>query len=264
MGDAKATDMMEGERRAFGASAFGKLLRHHRLAAGLSQEALAERARMSANGISALERGYRRSPLSETLLLLISALALNDEQRREFEAAATRVGVVRRGSSMAVGPWPDTRIATLPLALTSFVGRERELEEIARLVREHRMVTLTGTGGIGKTQTALQVAIALSDAGDDAACFVGLAPISDPSLVAATIASAVGVQEVPNRPLLETLVAYLKNKALLLILDNCEHVITEAGIVAETLLIGCPRARILSTSREPLKAAGEYTYRLPR
>ena len=262
MGDAKVTDMMEGERRASGASAFGMLLRHHRLAAGLSQEALAERARMSAHGISALERGYRRSPLSETLVLLISALALNDEQRREFEAAATRVGVVRRGSSIAVGPWPDTRIATLPLALTSFVGRERELEEIARLVREHRMVTLTGTGGIGKTQTALQVAIALSDAGDDAACFVGLAPISDPSLVAATIASAVGVQEVPNRPLLETLVTYLKNKALLLILDNCEHVITEAGIVAEALLIGCPRVRILATSREPLKAAGEYTYRL--
>ena len=91
MGDAKATDMMEGERRAFGASAFGVLLRHHRLAAGLSQEALAERARMSAHGISALERGYRRSPLSETLVLLMSALALNDEQRREFEAAATRV-----------------------------------------------------------------------------------------------------------------------------------------------------------------------------
>ncbi len=255
--------MMEDERRAPGSSAFGMLLRHHRLAAGLSQDALAERARMSANGIGALECGYRRTPKPETLVLLAGALALNGEQRRMFEAAATRVGVVRRGTSVAVGPWPDTRIATLPLALTSFVGRETELDEIARMVREHRMVTLTGAGGIGKTQTALQVAIALSDAGDDATCFIGLAPISDPSLVAATIASTLGVQEVPNRPLLETLVTYLKNKALLLILDNCEHVIVEAAIVAATLLIGCPRVRILATSREQLKAAGERTFRLP-
>ena len=122
----------------------------------------------SAHGISALERGYRRTPQPENLALLAGALALNGEQRREFEAAATRVGVVRRGTSVAVGPWPNTRIAGLPLALKSFVGRECELEEIGRMVREHRMVTLTGAGGVGKTQTALHVATALSDAADAA------------------------------------------------------------------------------------------------
>ena len=86
--------------------------------------------------------------------------------------------------------------------------------------------------------------------------FVGLAPLSDPSLVSAAIASALRVQEVPNRSLLETLLEYLKNRTLLLILDNCEHVITQAATVAYTLLAGCPRVRILATSREPLHAAG--------
>jgi predicted ATPase len=218
---------------------------------------------MSTNGIGALERGDRRSPQRETLALLSGALGLSNEQREEFEAAAARSGWVRRGSSVTVGPWADKTIANLPLALTSFVGREAELDEIAALVRDHRMVTLTGTGGVGKTQTALHVATALSDAGDDGVCFIALAPVGDPSLVVGTIASTLGVQEVLNRQLLETLIAYVKNKALLIVLDNCEHVITEVATVAEALLGGCPRLRILSTSREPLRTAGEYSYRLP-
>jgi predicted ATPase/transcriptional regulator with XRE-family HTH domain len=239
------------------------LLRQYRLAAGLSQEALAERARISTQGISALERGYRRTPQRETLSLLVGALALSDEQREEFEAAAARSVLLGRGASVTVGPWADGASTALTLALTSFVGRETELEEIATLVHEHRMVTLAGTGGIGKTQTALQFATALCGPADVAVCFIGLASVSDPTLVVTAIASALRLQEVPNRSLLETLLAYLKNKALLLILDNCEHVIIEAATVAATLLTGCPRVRILATSREPLRAAGEYCYRLP-
>ena len=237
------------------------LLRHCRLAAGLSQAALAERAQVSAKGIGALERGERRTPQRETLALLAGALALDDEQRREFETAAMRTGLPRRGASVSVGPWPDNRVAYLPLAPASFVGRETDIKEIAGLVREHRMVTLTGAGGVGKTQTALRVATSLNATGG-AVCFIALAPINDPSLVAATIASTLGVG-VPNRPLLETLMAYLKNKPLLLILDNCEHVIAEAAIVADALLASCPGVRILATSRESLRAVGEYSYRLP-
>jgi predicted ATPase/transcriptional regulator with XRE-family HTH domain len=241
------------------------LLRRFRLAAGLSQEALAERARMSANGIGALERGYRRSPQRETLALLAGALALDDRQRDGFEAAALRAGSPRRlgGASVTVGPWADGAIASLPLALTSFVGRDAELGAITALVRDHRMVTLTGAGGVGKTQTALHAARALGDVGEGGVCFAGLAPIGNPSLVVSTVASALGLQEVPNRAPLETLLAYLKNKALLLILDNCEHVITEAATIVQALLADCPRVRILATSREGLRVAGEYTYRLP-
>ncbi|MGB6602456.1 MAG: helix-turn-helix domain-containing protein, partial [Candidatus Cybelea sp.] len=239
------------------------LLRSFRLTAGLSQEALAERAGMSAHGIRALERGYRRTPQRGTLALLAGALALNDEQRQELEVAAARWVLLRDGDKATVlaGPWPDTPSSTLPLSLASFVGRERELDEIATLVREHRLVTLTGSGGVGKTQAALQVATALSDA--CAVSFVGLSPLSDPSLISAAIASTLRVQEAPNRSLLESLLAHLKNRALLLLLDNCEHVVTQAATVAHTLLAGCPRVRILATSREPLRAAGERTYRLP-
>jgi predicted ATPase/DNA-binding XRE family transcriptional regulator len=238
------------------------LLRRHRLAKGLSQEALAERARMSAHGISALERGYRRRPQFETLTLLAGALALSEHDRREFVVAAGAESA-RQAGSVTVGPWSDTAGSSFPAALTSFVGREAELEEIRTLMREQRMVTLTGAGGIGKTRTATQIVRELGDAGDCAVCFGGFAPIRDPSLVAPTIASALGVQEVPKRPLLETLCAFLKNKSLLLILDNCEHVIEQAAIVAEALLDGCPRVRILATSRERLRAAGEHAYRLP-
>jgi predicted ATPase/transcriptional regulator with XRE-family HTH domain len=241
------------------------LLRRFRLAAGLSQEALAERARMSANGIGALERGYRRSPQRETLALLAGALALDDTQREGFEAAAARAASPRRlgGSSVTVGPWADATISNLPLSLKSFVGREMELDEAGGLVREHRLVTIAGVGGLGKTETALQVGRAMSNGVNAAVCFVALAPLSDPSLVVTEIASTLGIQEVSNRPLLETLVAYLKNKTILLILDNCEHVISQAAEVAEAILTRCAHVRILATSRESLRAAGEHSCRLP-
>jgi predicted ATPase/transcriptional regulator with XRE-family HTH domain len=262
-GGSKVASAMENEAQAPGSSAFGALLRRYRVAAGLSQEILAERARMSREGISALERGFRRTPHRETLALLAGALELSDEASRDFEAAATRWVLLGRHASVTVGPWVDRAKATLPLALTSFVGREAELGEIATLVRDHRMVTLTGAGGVGKTQTALQVATTLSDTAYGAVCFAGLAPIGNPSLVVAAIASTFGVQEVPGRPLLDALLAYLKKKSLLLILDNCEHVISEAATVAGVLLAGCPGLRILATSREPLRSAGEHAYRLP-
>ncbi len=219
---------------------------------------------MSSDGISALERGHRRTPQHETLALLAGALALNDEQRRAFEVAATRSGLGRRGvAAVTVGPWPGAGPSVLPLALTRFVGREVELDELAALAWQHRLVTVTGPGGVGKTQMALRVVTTLGDAADLAICFVGLAPVADPSSVVTTIASALGLQEVPNHPLLETLLTYLKNKTVLLIVDNCEHVIAEARTVVEALLLNCPHVRILATSRESLRVAGERAYRLP-
>lgn len=220
---------------------------------------------MSSQGISALERGFRRTPQRGTLALLAGALALDYDQRKEFEAAAARWVLLRYegGASVTAGPWPDRAAPNLPLALTRFVGREVELDEIAALIRDHRLVTLTGSAGVGKTQTALHAATGLRDDAGTALCFIALAPIRDATLVATAIASALGMQEVPNRTLLETLVVYLKNKTLLLVLDNCEHIVTEAAAVAHTLLAGCPRIRILATSREPLMAAGERMYRLP-
>jgi len=257
-------EIVENDVRAAARPDFGTLLRSYRLTAGLSQEALAERAGMSAHGISALERGYRRTPQRGTLALLAGALALSNGQCREFEVAAARSVLLggRTRASVTVGPWPDTITSNLPIALTSFVGRTAELNEITALVRDHRLVTLTGSGGVGKTQMALHVGNGVIDAADGSVWFVELAPVGDPSLVVTAIASTLGVQEVPNRPLLGTLLVYLRNKSPLLILDNCEHVINEAAMVANTLLSGCPHLRILATSRELLRAAGEYAYRL--
>jgi len=255
---------MENEARAAVAPDFGTLLRHYRLAAGLSQEVLAERARMSVNGIGALERGYRRTPQRETLTLLTHALGLGDEERRLLERAAARSASPRRrvGSPFKPG-WADVGATKLPLSLTSFIGRDAELAEITALIREYRLVTISGAGGVGKTQMVLRVAAALSESTSQRIAFVGLASVENEGSVVRAIASALGMQESRDRPLLELLLAQLQNKTLLLILDNCEHVVAEAAMVARTILAECPGIRILATSREPLRTSGESIYRLP-
>lgn len=253
--------------RIRGSSEFGALLRQFRLKAGLSQESLAERARMSANGLGALERGYRRSPQRETLQLLADALALSEDERRTFEAAAARSAPARRlggASHVTVGPWvsPASTSGVLQFALTSFIGRKTELEEIAALVHEHRLVTLTGPGGIGKTQTALHVAGCVYGEGGTV-CFAPVAEANNAAAMLAAVAAALGVQESPRRPLHESLLEYLRDRSVLLVLDNCEHLIADAADLAATLLTGCAGLRILATSREPLHLAGEHIYVLP-
>jgi predicted ATPase/DNA-binding XRE family transcriptional regulator len=258
--------METGERATgSGSSDFGTLLRHYRLVAGLSQEALAERAQMSTEGISALERGFRRIPQRGTLALLAGALALGGEERREFEAAAARRLLLGRKepASVAVGPWRLLEAPLLPLSQTTFIGRKAEIAEITGLIHSHRFVTITGAGGIGKTQTALRVASVLEDDDLCPIVFVPLAPVGNASHVLPAIAAALGVQEVPQRPLLETLLAYLRGKKVVLVIDNAEHVIDEAARVAETLLRGAPQLRVLATSRAAFKVAGERVYRLP-
>ncbi|HEY1868109.1 MAG TPA: helix-turn-helix domain-containing protein, partial [Candidatus Cybelea sp.] len=236
---------MEDRGRDQSSPDFGTLLRHYRLAAGLSQEALAERARVSSEGISALERGYRRTPQRETLALLAEALQLTPEERAFFEAAARSNSARRGGGSVSVGPWQGAGASTLPIALTAFIGLTTETSEIAALVREHRLVTLAGPGGIGKTQTALRVGSALRETGEIPVCFVPIA------------------QDATGRTTLETLIPNLKDKPLLLILDGCEPFIDDAAKAAHAILSGSTHLRILATSREPLRAAGEYAYRLP-
>jgi predicted ATPase/tetratricopeptide (TPR) repeat protein len=151
----------------------------------------------------------------------------------------------------------------LPPQLTSFVGREDEVAEIRALLEQHRFVTLVGTGGAGKTRCAIQVGGDLLDGSGDGVWLAELAPISDPSLVSSVIAQALNVQGEPNRPLFDAVLAFLKRKRLLLILDNCEHVIDEARNVVDAILLGCPDVRVLATSREGLNIAGERVYRMP-
>jgi predicted ATPase/transcriptional regulator with XRE-family HTH domain len=242
-------------------SEFGNLLRRYRLAAGLSQEALAERARMSTNGVGALERGYRRTPQHETLALLADALALTQEQRREFEAGA-RSGAPRRvgAGSVAGGSWRDS--TNLPLALTSFVGREHDVAEAKDLLARHRLLTLVGSGGVGKTRLSLQVGAELLDRFTDGVWFVDLAPISNRELVSSVTAQALGMRQ-QGRRVDEAIPQWLKRKQLLLIFDNCEHVVETVAQLAASILTTAPDVRLLATSRQALDIAGEAAHRLP-
>ena len=151
----------------------------------------------------------------------------------------------------------------LPRQLTSFVGREVVLPEIAALIAKSPLVTLVGPGGAGKTRCAVQVGAELLDGWDDGVWLVEFAKIADPSLVASICAQALSVQESADRSALETLIPYLRRKKLLLILDNCEHVIDRARSVASAILSSCPYVRVLVTSREALNIRGEEVYRMP-
>ena len=151
----------------------------------------------------------------------------------------------------------------LPVQLTSFIGREREMAEAKRLLEATRLLTLTGPGGTGKTRLSLQLATDVLDAFPAGVWLVELAPLSDPALVPQTVASVLGVREQPGRPLVDTLIDYLRAKSILLVLDNCEHLIDACAQLATNLLSACPRIKILPSSREALGVAGETAYRVP-
>jgi non-specific serine/threonine protein kinase len=152
---------------------------------------------------------------------------------------------------------------SLPRQLTSFIGREREIAEVKSLLSKAHLLTLTGAGGCGKTRLALQVASDLVDGYKDGVWLVDLAPFSEPSLVPQAVARALDVSEQIGRPFLDTLVDYLRSKEILLVLDNCEHLIEACATLCEGLLRVCPELKILATSRERLGIAGETAYRVP-
>src|ERR671932_720278 len=132
----------------------------------------------------------------------------------------------------------------MPLALTSFIGREREIAEVKRLLAHTRLLTLTGPGGCGKTRLALAVASEVVEQFEDGVWLVELASLSDPDLVGQAVASVLGVHEVPGRSLTETLSEQLGSKEMLLVLDNCEHLLEGCAALADTLLRACPNLRI--------------------
>ncbi len=151
----------------------------------------------------------------------------------------------------------------LPLQLTSFVGREQELGEVAALLGAHRLLTLTGPGGTGKTRLALQAAADALEAYPDGVWLAELAALAGPALVPQAVAAAVGAREEPGRPLGATLTDALRPKRVLVLLDNCEHLLDACARLADTLLRACPHVRVLATSREALGTAGETTWRVP-
>jgi predicted ATPase/DNA-binding CsgD family transcriptional regulator len=204
--------------------------------------------------------------------------ALLKEWGTEPEAATTRLqqeiwaGTFPPGDFTPAGfPLEDEapspagvrRRHNLPIARTSFVGREREKLEVKRRLAMTRLLTLTGAGGCGKTRLALKVARDLVGAYPDGVWLVELAPLSDPTLIAQAVAKALGVREQPGRPLLETLKDTLRAKKMLLVVDNCEHLVEAVVALVDRLLGTCPSLRVLATSRETLNASGEVNWVVP-
>ena len=235
---------------------FGARLRRLREAAGLSQEELAERAGLSRKAISVLERGERKRPYPHTVRSLADALGLPEDERASLLAS-----VPGRGAGPIVAPAAGSGPNLPPAPPTPLVGREKELEEVAGFLSrsETRLLTLTGTGGVGKTRLAAEAVRRAAGLFPDGAAFVPLAPLGDAGLVLPTVAQALGLRETGRRSPREALRAYLRGKRFLLALDNFEHVLGAAAEVAA--LIGvCPGLTVLATSRAPLRVRGEQEY----
>jgi predicted ATPase/transcriptional regulator with XRE-family HTH domain len=240
---------------------FGIVLKRLRLRAGLSQEQLAERARLGATTVGAYERGDRRAPYRDTLALIIEALSVTGEDRDELVAAADEARRRRPRATEAV--WTDevTSPTNLPTPQTTFVGRERDLADVMNLIEHHRLLTLVGAGGVGKTRLAIAVGAELLDRFADGVWFVDFAPIGNPELVSSVVAQALNMSQQQGRRY-EMIAQSLKRKHLLLILDNCEHVLEPAAALVDAVLATAQGVRILATSRQALEIAGESVHRL--
>jgi predicted ATPase/DNA-binding XRE family transcriptional regulator len=250
---------------------FGKLLRQFRIAKGLSQEALAERARISLDTVGALERGRRQAPHRETLSLISEGLALTPEEHAGLESAAAasrRIGHPRINEIDRSAPPASEAVAhreihhNLPHAVNSFHGRERELRELTAFIRSRRLVTLHGVGGVGKTRLAIEAARAQLDWDElrDGIWFVDFGIVADSGSVLASVADVLSAREMPNESLLETIVDTLRDQRVLLILDSCEHVLEPAARLVQRLAQACPSVRLLVTSTEALEIDGELVY----
>lgn len=253
---------------------FATLLRRFRLSAHLSQEELAEQAGLSVRGISDLERGVRTNPHHATMHRLADALRLPADDRDAFFGAGRGLGVKPFQPESRRGIAPNDTPTTLDIPLSvqhpsnnvpdepnRFVGREREIAEISELLRrpEVRLLTMTGPGGTGKTRLSITVCARLRGDFPDGVIFVPLASLSDAALVPAAIAQVVGCKPEREADLLTTLTELLAARAMLLVLDNFEHVLDAASVVA-TLLDACRSLHVLVTSRRLLHLRREHEY----
>jgi non-specific serine/threonine protein kinase len=235
-------------------SSFAELLRQHRQSRGLTQTELAERAGLSWRSISDLERGLKQTPRASTVRLLLRGLALTEAEAAELLRAAQSHRKPARDVALGNGGH------NLPLPTTSFVARAGELTRLEQLLGESRLVTITGAGGCGKTRLALELARA-AVAGFDGVWLVELESLADGSLIAQTVVGSLGIPSA-GRPPDEALIEFLKNQQVLLVLDNCEHVIEACAALVERLLQSCSGLRVLATTRERLDVPGEAVHRV--
>jgi predicted ATPase len=250
---------------------FGEFFRSLRHRMQLTQQELGLALGYSAAMVARLESGELLPDLALVKTAYVEALGLQYEP--ELTARLIELAALARNESPArpiTGPEPQPSLrrtlTNLPLPLTPFIGRERELEEVKRLIGAHRLVTLTGAGGVGKTRLAEEVGASYVEAAPppfpDGVWLAELAPVSAPELVPGVLAGVLGLAP-GTRPAREVLLDHLRGRRLLLIVDNCEHLISACVELAEALLRACPHLHILATSREALGIPAETTWRVP-
>jgi predicted ATPase/transcriptional regulator with XRE-family HTH domain len=257
-------------------TSFGSLLKYLRRRAQLTQQELAIAVGYSEAQISRLENGQRPPEPVRLAALIVPALHLEDEPEivtRLLDLAGQARNKTPQARQTPIGPETETKTelfswnlaprSNLPAELTAFIGREQEISSVCQCVLDHRLVTLTGAGGVGKTRLALRAVEELLEYFSGGAWLVELAPLSDPELAPRLVADTLGVHEQPGQNLLQALEGILKINPLLLVLDNCEHVIGVTASLVSRLLQACPELHILATSREILGVEGEIAYRCP-
>ena len=244
---------------------FGKWLKLKRKALDLTQQQLADQVGCSAIAIRKIEaeERYPSEQIAERLAFIFN---IPSHERKSFvRFARGTLDAFLQGSSQDV-PWQIVRqnvLNNLPSPLTSFIGREREVAEILRRLGWSRLITLKGPGGVGKTRLAIQSAGQVASEFEDGVCWVDLSALMKSTLIPQSVAKAMGLQEISNQSLEESLLQFLRLKKLLLVLDNCEHLVEGCAQLAASLLVVCPGLKILATSRETLGVTGEDVWMVP-
>jgi predicted ATPase/DNA-binding XRE family transcriptional regulator len=252
---------------------FGKWLRHRRRELDLTQEELAHQVGCAPITIRKLE-GNEMRPSKQLAESLSRSLGIPPAQREEFVrfARATAFGtpqrllldVATRGNEhISISSLLNKHRTNLPAPIATFIGRDQEQADLLNQIRKNRLVTVTGTGGIGKTRISIQVGQRLLNEYPDGLWFIPLDAIFNSDLVPMAVASVFDIRESAERPVTETLRNVLHSKAALLILDNCEHVLEACAALIRALLTSCAHIKILATSRESLGIIGEAIYRVP-
>jgi predicted ATPase/class 3 adenylate cyclase/DNA-binding XRE family transcriptional regulator len=237
------------------AGSFGDWLRKRRRELDLTQSELAKRSGCAQVTIKKLEADQLK-PSKELAEAVIRQLGIPPEKLEAFVAFA-------RGGPVPTQPIQKLPKNNLPIENTSFIGREKEIGEVRQALDEHRLVTLTGSGGTGKTRLSLQVAANIIEQFADGVWLIELAPVSDPELLPRTILTTFGLGDRSGESILELLKDFIHEKKVLLLLDNCEHLIQACANVTNILLNAAPGLKILATSREALGVRGELSYPVP-
>ncbi len=245
-------------------ASFGEWLKRQRMGRGWTQEQLASQIGCAAITLRKIEAEERR-PSAEIVNQLVKLLEIPQNEKGNFLKFARGDWTKAPNEDREELPWQmsqSTR-ANLPTSLTSFIGREKELNEVSDLLTQHRLVTLTGPGGIGKTRLSIESARTALAEFPDGVFFAALAPLRDPNLIARTVVQSLGFVERGNIPAEQQLREGIGGRTMLIVLDNCEHLIEVVSALAFDLLLTCPHIKILATSRESLRISGEWLYAVP-